>query len=74
MLLFRVVSHNASLVVCSDSELVATSQAKKIESGKFNFSYATGAIEHPETREEIIKVLEGGRDALRQRQLKLRVK
>lgn len=68
-----VVSHNASLVVCSDSEEIINSTASKFEPTKFDFEYATGSIENPERREDIIKVLEGGRDALKQRRLKLRV-
>lgn len=66
-----IVSHNASLVVCSDSENILVSSHSKESANVYNFSYSTGAIENLEIRENIIKVLEGGRDALRQRARKL---
>ncbi|MCR4274778.1 MAG: hypothetical protein NUW02_01885 [Candidatus Campbellbacteria bacterium] len=69
-----VVSHNASLVVCSDSEQIINSTAHKISSNKFDFSYVTGSIENPDRREDVINVLEGGHDALNKRRLKLRIK
>ncbi len=67
-----VVSHNASLVVCADSEQIITSKASKVGTG-FDFHYETGSIENPDRREDIINILEGGRVALKKRQLKLRV-
>jgi len=69
-----VVTHNASLVVCSDTENVITSDIKRVSSGKYDFSYEIGAIENPERRKDIIRVLEGGDDALRKRMLKLNIK
>lgn len=69
-----VVSHNGSLVVCADTEEVVVSECEKLSSGKLSFSYNTGAIENPEIREQIIKVLEGGREALKQRARKLNFK
>lgn len=69
-----VVTHNASLVVCSDTENVIISDIKRVSSGKYDFSYAVGAIENPERRKDIIRVLEGGDDALRKRMLKLNIK
>lgn len=65
-----VVSHNGSLVVCSDTEDVIVSSSKKLD-GKYQFSYITGAIENPVIRHQIIDVLEGGKDALKQRARKL---
>jgi len=66
-----IVTHNASLVVCADTEEVIMSQSIRVSSGNFNFSYSTGAIENPSRRENIIKVLEGGREALKMRARKL---
>lgn len=69
-----IVTHNASLVVCSDTENIIVSDIKRIGPSKYDFSYKTGSIENLEIRDEIIKVLEGGNDALRKRMLKLNIK
>jgi hypothetical protein len=69
-----IVTHNASLVICADSEEVLASEIKRVSTGKHDFSYMTGAIENPERRNDIIRVLEGGSDALRKRMQKLNVK
>ena len=66
-----IVSHNASLVICADTEEVIVSSSQKADEGKHDFSYLTGAIEDEEIREQIIKVLEGGKHALKQRARKL---
>jgi ATPase subunit of ABC transporter with duplicated ATPase domains len=66
-----IVSHNASLVICADTEEVLVSNSKRNTQKKYNFSYQTGAIEDSGIRDEIIKVLEGGREALKQRARKL---
>ena len=62
-----IVSHNANLVVCGDSEEVVVARKKK----KNNFEYKTGAIENDVIRKEIIDVLEGGEEAIRKRKNKL---
>lgn len=69
-----IVSHNASLVICADTEEVLVSSGHKNSQGKYNFSYLTGSIEDTQIRDEIIKVLEGGKEALRQRARKLNFK
>lgn len=69
-----VVSHNGSLVVCADTEDVIVSECVKLADNKYDFSYNTGAIENPEIRDQIIKVLEGGKEALKQRARKLNFK
>lgn len=69
-----IVTHNASLVVCSDSEEVITSSVERVAASQYDFSYFTGAIENPQIREDIIRVLEGGRDALKMRARKLNFK
>jgi ABC-type lipoprotein export system ATPase subunit len=69
-----IVSHNASLVVCADTEEVLVSESHRQENGKYDFSYQTGAIEDLNVRDEIIRVLEGGKAALKQRARKLNFK
>jgi len=69
-----IVSHNGSLVVCADTEEVIVSECEKLVDGRYNFSYNSGSIEDNEIREEIIKVLEGGKEALKQRARKLNFK
>lgn len=66
-----IVSHNASLVICADTEEVLVSSSQRTSSGSYDFSYQTGAIEEPNIRDQIIKVLEGGKEALKQRARKL---
>lgn len=61
-----IVSHSGSLVVCSDSEEIIVA---KNDRGKFK--YQTGAIESKEIREEIVNILEGGKEALELRMKKL---
>jgi hypothetical protein len=61
-----IVSHNGSLVVCSDSEELIIANNKNN-----NFSYATGAIEDSAISKEIIEILEGGKEALQLRINKL---
>jgi len=68
-----IVSHNASLVVCADSEEIITSSITPAGDGKHDFSYATGSIESPGRKADIIDVLEGGPNALQKRMSKLRV-
>ncbi len=64
-----VASHNANLVVCSDSEEIIVSS--KSGGKKPVFKYDLGAIENTKIREEIIEILEGGKDALEKRRGKL---
>lgn len=61
-----MASHNANLVICSDSEevLVASKQ-------NGNFHYKTGSIENSEINCKIVEVLEGGEEAFRKRKDKL---
>lgn len=69
-----IVSHNASLVVCADTEEVLVSESHRQGNGKYDFSYQTGAIEDSNIRDQIIRVLEGGKNALKQRARKLNFK
>lgn len=68
-----IVSHNATLVVCSDSEEIIVSTTHRNGPGSYDFTYATGSIENPDRRDEIVKILEGGAGALKKRMQKLRI-
>jgi energy-coupling factor transporter ATP-binding protein EcfA2 len=68
-----IVSHNATLVVCSDSEEIITSTMRRHGAGQYDFYYATGSIENPARRDEIVQILEGGDAALKKRMQKLRI-
>ena len=61
-----IVSHNGSLVVCSDSEEIIV--AENINN---HFRYIVGAMEEDITRKNIVDILEGGEEALRLRMKKL---
>lgn len=69
-----IVTHNASLVICADTENTVVSNVKNLGNSKYDFSYATGSIENPDRRKDIIEVLEGGEGALRKRMLKLSIR
>ena len=69
-----IVSHNATLVVCSDSEEIITSTMLRRSAGVYDFEYATGAIENPDRRGDIISILEGGERALKKRMNKLQIR
>lgn len=68
-----IVTHNASLVICADTENVINSVIQKNGSSKYNFLYETGSIENSQRRKDIIEVLEGGIEALQKRMQKLQV-
>lgn len=68
-----MVSHNANLVVCADSEELIV--ANKVINNKTQiFSYSTGSIENKGKTKEIIEILEGGKDALIKRVKKLNIR
>lgn len=69
-----VVSHNASLVICADTEEVLVSDCTKLRASVYDFSYTTGSIENEQIRESVIKILEGGKEALKRRARKLNFK
>ena len=68
-----IVTHNASLLICSDAENVIIAEHKALEGGRHEFSYKNGSIENSKCRKKIIKILEGGENALKQRMLKLNI-
>ncbi len=66
-----LVSHNANLVIGSDSENVIIAQ-KNIKRRKIvGFSYQNGSIEDKDIRSNIINILEGGAEAFKKRGRKL---
>ena len=64
-----MASHNANLVICSDSEEVLVADNKQGE-----FTYKTGSIENPEINKRMVEVLEGGREAFRTRGKRYRLR
>ena len=60
-----IVSHNANLVVNADSEQVIV--AKNEDS---SLSYIAGSLENPTINEQICKILEGGKEAFKNREMK----
>lgn len=68
-----IVTHNASLVICSDTENIIVSDVQNAGGHKYDFSYATGAIENKDRRQDVIEILEGGESALRKRMQKLNI-
>jgi len=55
-----MVTHNANLVVMTDSEQV-------IVANGLSEGYVSGGIENPVVRDSIIKILEGGTEAFKKR-------
>ena len=83
-----VVTHNANVVLGSDAEevIVANQDGKNTPNQSYKFEYVTGAIEHCEVpadeegvlyqesiQQHICDILEGGRDAFKQREMKYRM-
>ena len=83
-----VVTHNANVVLGSDAEevIVANQDGKNTPNNAYKFEYVTGAIEHCEVnadkegvlyqesiQQHICDILEGGRDAFKQREMKYRM-
>ena len=58
-----IATHNANLVVNTDSEQIIIAEIQKGE-----ISYSTGTIENPETQERIKDILEGGKEAFEKRE------
>ncbi|MEY8686707.1 TrlF family AAA-like ATPase [Bacteroides sp. AN502(2024)] len=63
-----IVSHNANLVVNSDSEQVIIAQN---EDGQLK--YMSGSLEDPDINNEVCQILEGGRFAFEKRERKYRI-
>jgi ABC-type cobalamin/Fe3+-siderophores transport system ATPase subunit len=58
-----IATHNANLVVNTDSEQIIIAEIQKGE-----ISYSAGTIENPETQERIKDILEGGKEAFEKRE------
>jgi ABC-type cobalamin/Fe3+-siderophores transport system ATPase subunit len=69
-----IVSHNANLVVGSDTENVIIANKKTNKGSVEGFIYQNGAIENEKIRSEMIEILEGGEDAFNKRREKLEIK
>ncbi|MFC1708818.1 TrlF family AAA-like ATPase [Candidatus Omnitrophota bacterium] len=63
-------SHNANIVVNGDAELVACCRYKIAEDQSKGQVEKQGAIDMPEIRDEITKIMEGGEDAFKLRKEK----
>lgn len=62
-----VITHNPNLVVNSDTEQVVIATGEKQESGFPVIHYSSGALENPETRQQVCNILEGGNEAFLKR-------
>lgn len=69
-----IVTHNANLVVNTDADQIIVAECGPLQGGKLpDISYTSGAIENPEIRQLVCKILEGGEDAFRDRAKRLRI-
>jgi hypothetical protein len=63
-----MVTHNANLVVTTDSDQIIVAEAERTSaSGLPMVSYSAGGLEDPNIRSHICRLLEGGKDAFRKR-------
>lgn len=58
-----LVTHNANLVVNTDSDQVIVASADSSGAGLPRFTYAAGGLEDPDIRRHICEILEGGEQA-----------
>ena len=69
-----IVTHNANLVVNTDADQVIVARCGSHEPGKLpRMTYQSGGLEEPAIREAVCAILEGGKDAFRERARRLRV-
>jgi energy-coupling factor transporter ATP-binding protein EcfA2 len=69
-----IVTHNANLVVNTDVDQVIVARCGSHEPGRLpQMTYQSGGLEEPAVREAVCAILEGGRDAFRERAKRLRV-
>ena len=69
-----IVTHNANLVVNTDSDQVIVAECGPLKRGQLpDISYKTGSLENSEIREQVCRILEGGKDAFRERAKRLRI-
>jgi len=63
-----MVTHNANLVVNTDSDQVIVARANRIAPDKLpEVTYIAGGLEDPVIRSQVCKILEGGEEAFRKR-------
>ncbi|MCL5801442.1 MAG: hypothetical protein M1283_02800 [Gammaproteobacteria bacterium] len=63
-----LITHNPNLVVNGDSEQVIIATAARRASGLPHITYNSGALENPEIRAQVCRILEGGSTAFRKRE------
>jgi energy-coupling factor transporter ATP-binding protein EcfA2 len=69
-----IVTHNANLVVNTDADQVIVARCGSHEPGRLPvMTYQSGGLEQPAIREAVCSILEGGKDAFRERARRLRV-
>ncbi len=69
-----IVTHNANLVVNTDADQVIVARCGSHEPGRLpQMTYQCGGLEVPAIREAVCAILEGGKDAFRERAKRLRV-
>ncbi|MEX1270580.1 MAG: AAA family ATPase [Balneolaceae bacterium] len=69
-----MVTHNANLVVNTDSDQVIIANAEPNIRGKLpDISYKSGGLENEEIRKAVCDILEGGEHAFRERARRLRI-
>jgi len=63
-----MVTHNANLVVNTDSDQVIVAEAERTSPTALpTVTYRAGALEDPDVRSDVCRLLEGGEDAFRKR-------
>lgn len=63
-----MVTHNANLVVNTDSDQVIVAESTRTEPGQLpSFTYVAGGLEDPEIRNHVCRLLEGGEEAFERR-------
>jgi hypothetical protein len=66
-----MVTHNANLVVNTDSDQVIIAEARRPSTKRLpDVTYVAGGLEDAEIRERVCALLEGGRDAFRRRDMR----
>lgn len=63
-----LITHNPNLVVNGDSEQVIVASCDRRENGLPHIAYNSGALESPDIRAQVCRILEGGSTAFRKRE------
>lgn len=70
-----MVTHNANLVINTDADQVILAEiGEHAASGLPKITYSAGGLEDEDTRRVVCQILEGGKDAFRERARRLRVR